>query len=44
MRTQSMDKEVKNDFKLDNVSKFWINVDNNKCFDDIALYNVKIQT
>ena len=40
MRTQSMDK----DLQLDNVSTFWMKVENNECFDDIAIYNVEILT
>ena len=42
MRTRSMDKEKKDDLQLDNVSTFWMKVENNECFDDIAIYTVEI--
>ena len=44
MRTRSMDKEKKDDLQLDNVSTFWMKVENNECFDDIAIYTVEIPT
>ena len=38
----SMDKEKKKDWELDNKSTFWLKVENNECFDDIAIYTVEI--
>ena len=35
-----MDKEKREDFELDNFSTFWLKVNNDKYYDDIAIYTV----
>ena len=42
MKTRSIDKDKKEDLKLDNVSTFWMKVENYECFDNITIYTVDI--
>ena len=44
IRTGSIDKEKMDDLKLENVSTFWMKVENNEGIADITVYTVKIPT
>ena len=44
MRTRSMERERRRDLELDDVSMFWLKLENTECYDDVAVYTVEIPT
>ena len=44
MRTRSMERKKREELEKDNISTFWLTVENNECYDDIAVYAVEVPT
>ena len=41
-RTRSMENKELKDLELDSISTFWMKVENNECYDEMAIYTVEI--
>ena len=42
MRTRSMNRARRNELERDNISTFWLQLENSECYDDVAIYAVEV--
>ena len=42
MRTRSMNRDKMKELEKDIVSIFWLKVENNECYEDVAVYAVEV--